>query len=350
MMYKSLLRPLLFSFNPETAHRLSFKGLEILRRIPGATSLVRMTHCYSHPSLKRDIFGVTFKNPVGISAGIDCDGLFYNDLGNFGPGFVEIGTLTVAPQEGNGKPRWMRLKGRKAFVNNFGHANQGVRTAISNIQGNPPKNGLVVIANIGKNNDTPAEKAVEDIDRAYTLIYDFSDIVVVNMLDTDMKYLAQIIDRITTVRRYNDNNNPILVKLPPDLSKDEIDLAVHTVLSYGIDGLVVSGSTYNLDDTGCTMEHGELTGAPVFEHSLATLKYVYEKSQRLIPIIVSGGISTPEQAQEMLDNGASLIEVHTALSFEGPSLIKKILKHLVAVDKQRHPEKYVKKKKLKKTK
>ncbi|MBR5056663.1 MAG: hypothetical protein IKX03_05655, partial [Bacteroidales bacterium] len=197
---------------------------------------------------------------------------------------------------------------------------------------------------------TPAEKAVEDIDRAYTLIYDFSDIVVVNMLDTDMKYLAQIIDRITMVRRYNDNNNPILVKLPPDLSKDEIDLAVHTVLSYGIDGLVVSGSTYNLDATGCTMEHGELTSAPVFEHSLETLKYVYEKSQRLIPIIVSGGISTPEQAQTMLDNGASLIEVHTALSFEGPSLIKKILKHLVTVDKQRHPENYSKKKRSRKQK
>ena len=321
------------------------KGLEILRRIPGAVPLIRMTHCYSHPSLKRDFFGVSFKNPVGISAGIDCDGLYYNDLGNFGPGFVEIGTLTNAPQAGNQKPRWVRLKGRKAFVNNFGHANQGVRRAISNIQGNPPREDLIVIANIGKNNDTPAEKAVEDIDRAYTLIYDFCDIIVVNMLDTDMKYLAEIIDRITTIRRFNDNNNPILIKLPPDLSREQIDLAVHTVLSYGIDGLVVSGSTYNLNDTGSTMEHGELTGSPVFEHSLETLEYVYEKSQRLIPIIVSGGISTPEQAQKMLDSGASLIEVHTALSYEGPSLIKKILKHLVAVDKQRHPEKYLKKNK-----
>ncbi len=349
-MYKSILRPILFSFNPETAHKIAFKGLEILRHIPGARSLIRLRHIYNHPSLKRDIFGVSFKNPVGISAGIDCDGCFYNDLGNFGPGFVEIGTLTNAPQSGNEKPRWMRLKGRKAFVNNFGHANEGVRKAISNIQNHPPREDLVVIANIGKNNETPAEKAVDDIDTAFTLIYDFSDIIVVNMLDTDMKYLAEIIDRITTIRRFNDNNNPILIKLPPDLSQDQIDLAIHTALSYGIDGLVVSGSTYNLDDTGCTMEHGELTGAPVFEHSLATLKYVYEKSQRLIPIIVSGGISTPEQAQEMLDNGASLIEVHTALSFEGPILIKKILKHLVAVDKQRHPEKYVKKKKLKKTK
>lgn len=346
-MYKSLLRPILFSFNPETAHKISFKTLEILRRIPLVCPLIRLVHCYSHPSLERDIFGVHFKNPVGISAGIDCDGLFYNDLGNFGPGFVEIGTLTNAPQSGNEKPRWLRLKSRKAFVNNFGHANQGVRQAISNIQQNPPREDLVVIANIGKNNETPAEKAVEDIDRAYTLIYDFSDIVVVNMLDTDMKYLAEIIDRITTIRRFNDHNNPILIKLPPDLSRDQIDLAVHTVLSFGIDGLVVSGSTYNLDQTGCTMPHGELTGAPVFEHSLETLKYVYEKSQKLIPIIVSGGISTPEQAQQMLDNGAALIEVHTALSFEGPSLIKKILKHLVAVDKQRNPEKYSKKKKKK---
>ncbi|MBO4571332.1 MAG: quinone-dependent dihydroorotate dehydrogenase [Bacteroidales bacterium] len=336
--------------NPESAHRLSFKGLEILRHIPGAIPLVRMTYCYSHPSLRRDVFGVTFKNPVGISAGVDCDALFYNDLGNFGPGFVEVGTLTIAPQKGNEKPRWLRLKGKKAFVNNYGHANQGVRKAISNIQGNHPREDLVVIANIGKNNDTPAERAVEDIDRAYTLIYDFSDIVVVNMLDTDMKYLAAIIDRITTVRRYNDNNNPILIKLPPDISREQIDIAIHTALSYGIDGLVVSGSTYNLDDTGCSMEHGELTGAPVFEHSLETLKYVYEKSQRLIPIIVSGGISTPEQAQMMLDSGASLIEVHTALAYEGPSLIKKILKHLVAVDRKRHPEKYTKKKRIRKEK
>lgn len=347
-MYKKLIRPFLFALSPEHAHNLAFKTLNSLEKIRLVRVLIRARHCYTHPSLERDIFGVTFKNPVGISAGIDCDGRYYDELATFGPGFVEIGTLTNVPQSGNESPRWQRFKKEKAFVNNFGHANDGIRQAIANIQANPPKDDVVVIANIGKNNETPAEKAVDDIDRVYTLIYDFSDIVVINMLDTDMCYLAQIIDRVTTIRRFNDEHHPILIKLPPDLSKAQMDLAIHTALSYGIDGLVVSGSTYNTSSVETKIAHGELSGAPVFEHSLETLKYVHEKSQGLIPIVISGGIMTPEQAQTMLDNGASLIEVHTALAYEGPSLIKKILKHLVAVDKQRNPDKYAKKKKIKK--
>lgn len=347
-MYKKLIRPFLFALSPEFAHKLTFNLLNSLEKVRVLRGIIRSIHCYDHPSLERDIFGVTFKNPVGISAGIDCDGRYYDELATFGPGFVEIGTLTNAPQQGNDTPRWQRIKEKKAFINNFGHANGGIRKAIANIQANPPKDDVIVIANIGKNNDTPAEKAVEDIDRVYTLIYDFSDIVVINMLDTDMCFLAHIIDRVTTIRRFNDEHHPILIKLPPDLSKEQMDLAIHTVLSYGIDGLVVSGSTYNTDNFETKINHGELTGAPVFEHSLETLKYVHKQSQGLIPIIISGGIMTPEQAQTMLDNGASLIEVHTALAYEGPSVIKRILKHLVAVDRQRNPEKYVKKKYLKK--
>lgn len=346
-MYRQIFRPILFAFNPELSHRISFKALDIISRIPGVPMMIRARHSYNHPSLERELFGVTFKNPVGISAGVDCDGKYYNELGLFGPGFVEIGTLTNAPQEGNPKPRWHRLRNRQAFVNNFGHANKGVRNAISNIQANPPKN-LVVIANIGKNSDTPSERAVEDLDRCYTLVYDFSDIVVINMLDTDIHCLNEIIDRVTSIRRFNDEQHPILVKLPPDLSHDDIDHAVHTVLSYGIDGLVVSGSTYSTQGLGYDMNHGEVSGSPVFEHSLETLKYVYAKSEGLIPIIISGGIMTPEQAQTMLDNGASLIEVHTGLAFNGPKFIKDILKHLVATDRQRHPEKYTKNNKLKK--
>lgn len=343
-MYKKLIRPLLFLFNPEPAHNIAFKVLSSLEKISLIRFLIRAGHCYSHPSLERDFFGVTFKNPVGISAGIDCNGRYYDELATFGPGFVEIGTLTNVPQNGNSLPRWQRITNQRAFVNNFGHANEGIRKAIENIQANPPKDDVVVIANIGKNNETPAEKAVEDIDRVYTLIYDFSDIVVINMLDTDVCYLAQIIDRVTTIRRFNDEHHPILIKLPPDMSKEMMDQAVHTVLSYGIDGIVVSGSTYDTSSVDTKIKHGEITGAPVFEHSLETLKYVHQKSQGLVPIVISGGIMTPEQAQTMLDNGASLIELHTGLAYEGPSLVKKILKHLVAVDKQRNPEKYIKNK------
>ena len=344
-MYTHLLRPILFTFNPERAHKISFRFLGLIHKIPGIAGLIRARHCFKHPSLEKELFGVTFKNPVGISAGVDCDGKYYNELGLFGPGFLEIGTLTNTPQEGNGKPRWQRLKNRKAFVNNFGHANKGIRTAIANIQANPPRD-LVVIANIGKNNNTPSEKAVEDIDRCYTLIYDFSDIVVINILDTDVKYLNDIMDRVTTIRRFNDEHHPILVKIPPAMSMEEMDSAIHTVLSYGVDGLVVSGSTYIEDDSGCQVKHGELSGTPVFEHSLETLKYVHEKSRGLIPIIISGGIMTPEQAQTMLDNGASLIEVHTGLAYNGPILIKNILKYLVAQDKERHPEKYQRQRKV----
>ncbi len=344
-MYKQIIRPLLFIFNPELAHRISFGFLNRVCRIPGVRALIRWRHTYDHPSLERELFGVTFRNPVGISAGIDCNGEYYDELGLFGPGFIEVGTFTNAPQSGNKRPRWQRDKSHEAFINNVGHANKGIREGIRNMQANPPEPGVVVIANIAKNSETTSEKAADDIDRCYTLVYDFSDIVVINMLDTDVGCINGIIDRVTSIRRFNDEYHPILVKIPPDMSREEMDAAVHAVLSYGIDGLVVSGSTYSAVNVESRLEHGEISGAPVFEHSLETLKYVYEKSKGLIPIIISGGIMTPEQAQTMLDNGASLIEVHTGLAYNGPIFIKNILKHLVAVDKQRNPDKYIKRKK-----
>ena len=341
-MYKRILRPILFRFNPETAHNLIFSGLSFLRHVPFARSIVRGIYKKESPSLEREVFGIKFPNPVGLAGGLDKNGEYYNDMANFGFGFVEIGSLTPLPQDGNAKPRCFRVPGDKAIINRFGINNKGVKNAVEHLKKNRPE--VIVAANISKNTSSINEDAGKDYEKAFGLLYDFVDMFVVNVSCPnvvgltalqDISFLSEIVDKLLDLRMYFDTYRPILLKVSPDLSHQQLDEIIEYCLRSGIDGLVAGNTTRSRDGlTSISKErieeigNGGMSGAPLHQKNLELVKYVHAKSEGKLPIIGVGGIMSPEQAKAMLDAGASLVEIYTGFIYEGPALVKNIIKHL----------------------
>lgn len=343
-MYKHFLKPILFRFNPETAHNLLFKGLSFLRHVPFAQSIIRAVYKKDTPSLEREVFGIRFPNPVGLAGGLDKNGEFYNDMANFGFGFVEIGSLTPKPQDGNARPRCWRVPGDKALINRFGINNKGVRNAVEHLKKERPE--VIVAANISKNTSSINEEAAKDYETSFGLLYDFVDMFVVNISCPnvvgltslqDISFLSEIVDRLLALRMYYDEYRPILLKVSPDLSHQQLDEIIDYSLRSGIDGIVAGNTTRSRDGlTSISQEkieeigNGGMSGAPVHQKNLDLVKYIHSRSDGKLPIIGVGGIMSPEQAKAMLDAGASLIEIYSGFVYEGPSLIKKINKSLEA--------------------
>ncbi len=343
-MYKHLLRPILFRFNHETAHNLIFKGLSLLRHIPFAQSIVRAIYKKEYPSLRKEVFGISFPNPVGLAGGLDKNGEYYNDMANFGFGFVEIGSLTPLPQDGNAKPRCFRVPGDKAIINRFGINNKGVKNAVEHLKKNRP--GVIVAANISKNTSSINEDAARDYEKGFGLLYDFVDMFIVNISCPnvvgltalqDITFLSEIVDRLLDLRMYFDTYKPILLKVSPDLSHPQLDEIIDYCLRSGIDGIVAGNTTRSRDgltsisqDKIEAIGNGGLSGAPLYAKNLELVKYVHTKSEGRLPIIGVGGIMSPEQAKEMLDSGASLVEIYSGFIYEGPALVRNINKHLEA--------------------
>lgn len=341
-MYKHFLKPILFRFNPETAHNLTFKGLSILRHIPFAHSIIRAIYKKDSPSLEREVFGIKFPNPVGLAGGLDKNGEYYNDMANFGFGFVEIGSLTPLPQDGNAKPRCFRVPGDKALINRFGINNKGVRNAVEHLKKVRPE--VIVAANISKNTSSINEEAAKDYEKAFGLLYDFVDMFVVNVSCPnvvgltalqDISFLGEIVDKLLDLRMYYDTYKPILLKVSPDLSHQQLDEIIDYCLRSGIDGIVAGNTTRSREGlTSISQEkidaigNGGMSGAPVHKKNLELVKYVHTRSEGRLPIIGVGGIMSPEQAKAMLNAGASLIELYSGFVYEGPALIKNIINYL----------------------
>ena len=341
-MYKHLLKPILFRFNPETAHNILFAGLTALRYIPFARNIARLIYKRESPAYEREVFGIRFPNPVGLAGGLDKNGEHYNDLANFGFGFVEIGSLTPLPQDGNPKPRCFRVPGDKALINRFGINNKGVKNAVEHLKKERPE--VIVAANISKNTASINEDAAKDDEKAFAILYDFVDMFVVNVSCPnvvgltslqDISFLSDIVDRLLDLRMYYDNYRPILLKVSPDLSREQLDDIIDYCLRSGIDGIVAGNTTRSREGLKSisaekieSIGNGGMSGAPVHEKNLALVRYISEKSDGKLPIIGVGGIMSGAQAKEMLDAGASLVEIYTGFIYEGPALIKNILKHL----------------------
>jgi dihydroorotate dehydrogenase len=340
-MYKHILKPILFRFNPETAHNLTFSALSFLRHIPFARSIVRAIYKREAPSLKKEVFGITFPNPVGLAGGLDKNGEFYNDMANFGFGFVEIGSLTPQPQDGNPKPRCFRVPQDKAIINRFGINNKGVRNAVEHLKNERPN--VIVAANISKNTTSINEDAAKDYESAFALLYDFVDMFVVNVSCPnvvgltslqDISFLSEIVDKLLDLRMYYDEYRPILLKVSPDLAKEQLDDIIDYCLRSGIDGLVAGNTTRSRDGLTISQEkiekigNGGMSGAPVHKKNLELVRYIHTRTEGKLPIIGVGGIMSGEDAQEMIDAGASLVEIYSGFIYEGPALVKKIIKHL----------------------
>ena len=351
-MYKHFLKPILFRFNPETAHNILFSLLSFLRHVPFAQSIIRTLYHRDSPSLEREVFGINFPNPVGLAGGLDKNGEFYNDMANFGFGFVEIGSLTPLPQDGNAKPRCWRVPGDKAIINRFGINNKGVRYAVEHLKKVRPE--VVVAANISKNSNSINEEAAKDYETSFSLLYDFVDMFVVNVSCPnvvgltalqDIGFLSDIVDRLLDLRMLYDNYRPILLKVSPDLSHEQLDEIIDYCLRSGIDGIVAGNTTRSREGLTSISQtkieeigNGGMSGAPIHKKNLELVRYVHERSQGKLPIIGVGGIMSPEDAKEMMDAGASLVEIYTGFIYEGPGLIKRIIKHLEEDNKNKIAE------------
>lgn len=345
-MYKYLLRPILFRFNPETAHNLIFSLLSFLRYVPFARSLMRAIYRKESPNLRKEVFGLEFPNPVGLAGGLDKNGEFYNDMANFGFGFVEIGSLTPKPQDGNPKPRCFRVPQDKAIINRFGINNKGVRNAVEHLRKERPN--VIVAANISKNTTSVNEDAAKDYESAFALLYDFVDMFVVNVSCPnvvgltalqDISFLSDIVDRLLDLRRYYDTYRPILLKVSPDLSTEQLDDIMDYCLRSGIDGIVAGNTTRKRDGLTISQEkideigNGGMSGAPLRKKNLELVRYIHRKSEGKLPIIGVGGIMSGEDAKAMLDAGASLVEIYSGFIYEGPGLVKNIITHLEKTEK-----------------
>ena len=340
-MYKHILKPILFRFNPETAHNMIMSTLTVLRHVPFAGAIMRSIYKKETPSLEREVFGITFPNPVGLAGGLDKNGEHYNDMANFGFGFVEIGSLTPKPQDGNPKPRCFRVPADRAIINRFGINNKGVSNAVAHIKKDKP--GIIIAANISKNTTSINEDAAKDYETSFALLYDFVDMFVVyvscpNVVGLtalqDISFLSDIVDRLLDLRRYYDNYRPILLKVSPDLSTEQLDDIIDYCLRSGIDGIVAGNTTRSRDGLTISPEkieeigNGGMSGAPVHKKNLELVRYIHTKSEGRLPIIGVGGIMSGEEAQAMMDAGASLVEIYSGFIYEGPGLVKKILTHL----------------------
>ena len=341
-MYKHFLKPILFRFNPETAHNLLFSFLSFLRHIPFSRQIIRAIYHRESPTLEREVFGIKFPNPVGLAGGLDKNGEFYNDMANFGFGFVEIGSLTPKPQDGNPKPRCWRVPGDKAIINRYGINNKGVKNAVEHLKKVHPE--IIVAANISKNTTSINEDAAKDYETSFGLLYDFVDMFVVNVSCPnvvgltslqDISFLSDIVDRLLDLRMLYDTYKPILLKVSPDLAHQQLDDIIDYCLRSGIDGIVAGNTTRSREGLESISQerieeigNGGMSGAPVHKKNIALVKYIHEKSEGKLPIVGVGGIMSPEDAKAMIDAGASLVEIYTGFIYEGPALIKGIIKHL----------------------
>ena len=341
-MYKQLIRPILFKLSPERAHNITLRMLGVARRIPLLGKALRLCFKYDDPSLRCNLFGLEFPNPVGLAAGIDKNGDHYNELAWFGFSFIEIGSLTPEPQDGNPRPRLFRLPQDRALINRMGINNKGMLHAIDRIKSDPPR--TIICASIAKNSSSASEAdIVNDYKKAFSYLYDFVDMFTINVSCPnveglqhlqDVSYLSDLVDPLLDLRVCYDTYKPLLVKVSPDIPHEELDEILNYCLISGIDGIVAGNTTTSREGLTTPREkvekigNGGLSGAPLFERSLALVRYIHDKTEGRLPVIGVGGIMNADQATQMLQAGASLIEICTGFVYEGPSAVKNILKNL----------------------
>jgi dihydroorotate dehydrogenase len=343
-MYKWLILPILFRFDAEKVHHFICGILKFFFQTPGVPFIARQLFNFEHPSLEREVFGLKFKNPVGLAAGFDKNAELVDELACLGFGFVEIGTVTPKPQDGNDKPRLFRLKPDHAIINRMGFNNHGAAAAAQRLR--KRKTTILIGGNIGKNKLTPNEDALDDYLKSFDALYDTVDYFVVNVSSPNtpglrdlqekeplMKILATLKERANELASHPSTHHsspitrpkPILLKIAPDLTNSQLDDIIEIVTSTKIAGVIATNTTISragllTDDIEIKkIGTGGLSGAP----------YICDKSNRAFPVIGVGGISSPEDAKAKLEAGASLVQIYTGFIYEGPALAKQICKALI---------------------
>lgn len=335
----SLLKRFLFRLDPEKAHHLTFS----LIKFPGASSVGKAVFNKQHPSLKRRVFGLEFKNPVGLAAGLDKDAIAFNQMGDLGFGFVEIGTVTPKPQPGNDKPRLFRLIKDEAIINRMGFNNQGVKAAAERLRNRSDKS-LIIGGNIGKNKVTPNEKAVDDYIICFNELFGVVDYFVVNVSSPntpnlrdlqEKEPLTALLNALQSINNQKDKPKPILLKIAPDLTNTQLDDIIGIVKDTRIAGVIATNTTISRDGLSLSKAElekigmGGLSGKPLTRRSTEVIRYLKQKSGNAFPVIGVGGIHSAKDALEKLEAGADLVQLYTGFIYEGPQLIRDINNALI---------------------
>ena len=345
-MYKVLIRPLFFLFDPEKIHHFTFSLVKSLTKLPLVPNLFRGLYQINDKRLEKKLFGLTFKNPVGLAAGFDKNAVLYNELANFGFGFVEIGTVTPKGQIGNPKKRLFRLKDDKGIINRMGFNNEGLEAAIQQLKKN--KGNIIIGGNIGKNTATTPENYTADYLTCFKGLHPYVDYFVLNVSCPnvgshakleDADYLKELITEVQKANKElakNSKEKPILLKIAPDLNTTQLDEIIALVAETKIDGVIASNTSVDRAGLKTSKDrlqeigNGGLSGQPVKEKSTKVIKYLADNSNKAFPIIGVGGIHSEKDALEKLNAGADLIQVYTGFIYEGPSLVKRINKAILA--------------------
>lgn len=336
-MYKLLIRPLFFLFDPEKIHHFTFALIKIACKIPGIPSIFRSLYQVNDKRLERKVFGLTFKNPVGLAAGFDKNAVLYNELANFGFGFIEIGTVTPKAQAGNPKKRLFRLIADNGIINRMGFNNLGVDAVIKQLKKN--KGNVLIGGNIGKNTDTLPEKVIADYQIAFRALHPYVDYFVVNVscpnVGTfaklqDKDYLGELLNSLQEINKEFSTQKPILLKIAPDLNNIQLDEVIELISETKIAGVVASNTSIHRDGLKASeaqlaaIGNGGLSGKPIKDRSTQVIKYLATKSNKAFPIIGVGGIHSPQDALEKINAGADLVQLYTGFIYEGPALVKRI--------------------------
>ena len=336
-MYKKIILPFLFLFDPEKVHNFTFLFFKISLNLPFIGFFIEKIYSVKNNKLERKLFGLEFKNPVGLAAGFDKNAKLYKELSRFGFGFVEIGTVTPEPQQGNPKKRLFRLTNDQGIINRMGFNNDGMAKIALRLKKN--KN-ILIGGNIGKNKNTPNTQAVNDYLLCFNHLYDFVDYFVVNVSSPNTpnlrelqntNFLRVILDSLNKENLKKSKTKPILIKISPDLSKENLLEIVNLAISLKIDGIIATNTTINRDNLTSKNinESGGLSGKPLANKSNEVIRFISDKSNGKIPIIGVGGIHSAKDAIDKIKAGADLVQIYTGFIYEGPSLIKSINKALV---------------------
>lgn len=337
-MYKSLIRSILFQFDPEKVHHFSFSMIKGMMKIPFVPGICRSIFKVEAPQLKKELFGLSFENPVGLAAGFDKNAMLFDEFSNYGFGFIEVGTVTPKAQPGNPKKRIFRLKADEALINRMGFNNDGVDVVVERLK--KRKSNVIIGGNIGKNKVTPNEKAIDDYMICFEKLFDVVDYFVVNVSSPNTPNLRALQDKepLTNLLQtlQNENNKkespkPILLKIAPDLTDSQLLDIIDIVNTTKIAGVIATNTTISREglvssDKG---ETGGLSGKPVKDRSTEVIRFLSDKSNKSFPIIGVGGIHSEKDALEKLEAGADLIQLYTGFIYEGPGLVKRINKSLL---------------------
>ncbi len=331
-MYKYLLLPILFFFDAEQVHHWVCEALRFVYGLPGGAFLLKKMYVYEHPSLVQEVAGLRFKNPIGLAAGFDKNAELVDEMAALGFGYVEIGTVTPRPQPGNEKPRLFRLKKDRALINRMGFNNKGAAVAAAKLRSR--KSDIMVGGNIGKNKDTPNERALDDYTRCFQDLFEVVDYFVVNVSSPntpglgdlqEKEPLTHLLRELQKLNNYKPKPKPIFLKIAPDLTDSQLDDIVEIVQATGIAGVIATNTTIGREALGTSAQAldqigaGGLSGQPLKNRATEVIRYLCQKSGNAFPVLGVGGIASPADAREKLATGAALLQVYTGFIYEGPA-------------------------------